>query len=158
MDNSFVKALLSQPHLPSPVFCYADATVETIAKKVCACLNEAGGWIVVGVNADHHSVAIDAPTFANNVQKEITEGILPLPLVYVQQDVFEDRAVVLITIPKGSLTPYTYRARYYVLQGEEPAVATNDYLARLLRDSSAMQSEEIIRSILRLQRNIAGRQ
>ena len=140
MDNSFVNALLSQPHLPSPVFCYADATVETIAKKVCACLNEAGGWIVVGVNADHHSVSMDAPTFAKNVQKEITEGILPLPLVYVQQDVFENKVVVLITIPKGSLTPYTYRARYYVLQGEEPAVATNDYLARLLRDSSAMQS------------------
>ena len=46
MDNSFVKALLSQPHLPSPVFCYADVSVETIAKKVCACLNEVGGWIV----------------------------------------------------------------------------------------------------------------
>lgn len=140
MDNSFVKALLSQPHLPSPVFCYADASVETIAKKVCACLNEAGGWIVVGVNADHHGVAMDAPAFSKNVQKEITESILPLPLVYVQQEVYEDRMVVLITIPKGSLTPYTYRARYYVLQGDEPAVATNDYLARLLRDSSSTHS------------------
>lgn len=140
MDNSFVKALLSQPHLPSPVFCYADVSVETIAKKVCACLNEAGGWIVVGVNEEHHSVAIDAQAFANSVQKEITDSILPLPLVYVQQEEYEDKMVVLITIPKGSLTPYTYRARYYVLQGDEPAVATNDYLARLLRDSSAMQS------------------
>lgn len=140
MDNSFVKALLSQPHLPSPVFCYADASEETIAKKVCACLNEAGGWIVVGVNADRHSIAFDAAVFAKNVQKEITDGILPLPLVYVQREVYEDREVVLITIPKGSLMPYTYRARYYVLQGDEPVIAANDYLARLLRDSSVMQS------------------
>ena len=141
MDNSFVTALLSQPHLPAPIFCYADASVETIAKIVCACLNGAGGWIVVGVDADHHSVAMDAPAFAKNVQKDITESILPLPLVYVQQEVYEDKEVVLITIPKGSMTPYTYRARYYVLQGDEPAMATSDHLARLLRDSSATQSD-----------------
>ncbi len=141
MDNGFIKALLSQPHLPSPVFCYAEATVETIARKVCACLNEAGGWIVVGVDSDHRGVGIDAAAFAQQVQEEITRGIMPLPLVYVQQEVYEDKDVVLITIPKGSLTPYTYQARYYVFEGEEATVATSDYLARLLRNSSVTHSD-----------------
>lgn len=141
MEGSFVSALLAQKHLPSPVFCYADATVETVAMKVCACLNEAGGWIVVGVDAEHKATGIPSADFDSRVQAEIIGNILPLPLVYVQKEAYDGQDVVLITIPKGSLTPYTYKGRYYVLAGEEAATPSQDYLARLLRESGGSFSE-----------------
>ena len=39
MEDSFVKALLSQQHLPLPVFYFEKDSVEPVAQTVCACLN-----------------------------------------------------------------------------------------------------------------------
>lgn len=141
MESSFVNALLEQPHLPSPVFCLKDATVEMIVEKVCACLNDAGGWIVVGVDDKHKGVGLPNEGFVSKIQEAITNGIMPLPLVYVQDEKFEGKNVVLVTIPKGTLAPYTYKGRYYVLQEGEAVVPTQDYMAQLLRNSTAVRSD-----------------
>ncbi len=141
MESSFVSALFSQPCLPSPLFCYGDATPETVAKKVCACLNDAGGWIVVGVNDDHIYTGVLDEEFDKQVRQEITEHIMPLPLVYVQYEEYCGRSVVLVTVPKGSLAPYTYRGRYYVLKDSVTEVPTPDYLAKLIRESGAYRSD-----------------
>lgn len=141
MDNSFVNALLSQAHLPSPLFCLAEASLETIAMKVCACLNEAGGWIVIGVNDDLSYTGLPNADFDKQIQTEITEHISPLPLVYVQKEEYVGNPVVLVTILKGGLPPYTYKGKYYVLSGLETTKPSPDYLSRLLRDSSSFHSE-----------------
>lgn len=141
MDGGFVKALLSQPHLPAPVYYYADADVEMIAKRVCACLNGSGGWIVVGVDDRRIVTGIPMSSFEEMVQECITSYVSPQPLVYVQSEVYEDVPVILITIPKGSLSPYTYKGRYYVIDGDEVVVPSPDKIALLLREPVALSSE-----------------
>ena len=140
MEGSFVKALLAQPHLPSPIFCYAEASPEMVAQKVCACLNETGGWLVIGIDGERNATGV-AEGFAEKLQEEITEFILPLPLVYVQREFFNEKPVVLVTVPKGSLTPYTYKGRYYVLNVNEADVPTPDSLSKILRDSYVFRSD-----------------
>lgn len=140
MEGSFVKALLAQPHLPSPIFCYAEASPEMVARKVCACLNETGGWLVIGIDGEQNVTGV-VEGYAEKLQEEITEFILPLPLVYVQRELFDEKPVVLVTVPKGSLAPYTYRGRYYVLNEKEADVPTPDLLSKILRDSFALRSD-----------------
>ena len=66
---------------------------------------------------------------------------MPLPLVYVQDEQYEGMKIVLVTIPKGTLAPYTFKGRYYVLQEGEAVVPTQDHIAQLLRNSSAVHSD-----------------
>lgn len=141
MEDSFVKALLSQQHLPLPVLCFEEETVESVARTICACLNGVGGWIVMGVDGEHRGVGIMSADFAQKIQVEITHRIMPLPLVYVHQEKYEGKDVVLVTIPKGSLTPYTYNGRYYVLQDDGAVVPSQDHLSQLLRNSYGVRSE-----------------
>lgn len=141
MESSFVKALLMQPHLPSPVFCLKEASVDAIVERVCACLNDAGGWIVVGVDDKHKGVGLPDVDFGSKIQEAITNGVMPLPLVYVQDEQYEEMKIVLVTIPKGTLAPYTYKGRYYVLKGIEAVVPTQDNMAQLLRNSTAVRSD-----------------
>lgn len=140
MEGSFIKALLDQPHLPSPIFCFAEATPEMIAQKVCACLNEVGGWLVIGIDGERNVIGI-AEGYGEKLQTEITEFISPLPLVYVQRELCDEKPVVLVTVPKGSLTPYTYKGRYYVLKENEADVPTPDLLSKILRNSYASRSD-----------------
>ena len=136
-----MNALLNQPHLPSPVFCMREASVDAIVERVCACLNDVGGWIVVGVDDKHEGVDLTDADFCHKVQESIVNGIMPLPLVYVQEEWYDGKKVVLVTIPKGTLAPYTYKGSYYVLQGDEAVVPGQDYMAQLLRNSSSVRSD-----------------
>lgn len=135
-----MKALLAQPHLPSPILCMAEASLEMVAQNVCACLNEAGGWLVIGIDSEQNVTGI-SEGYAEKLQEEITEFISPLPLVYVQRELFDEKPVVLVTVPKGSLTPYTYKGRYYVLKENEADVPTPDLLSKILRDSYSSRSD-----------------
>lgn len=140
MESSFVSALLSQRHLPSPVFCFAEATVELVAMNVCACLNEAGGWIVVGVDENYVRASLPEAGFEKRVQQELTNYISPLPLVYVQTEEYKGGEVLLVTVPKGSLAPYTYKGRYYVFGESGVNVPSGDHLSLLLRDAGGSRS------------------
>lgn len=141
MEGSFVSALLLQNHLPSPVFCFAEASVKKVATKVCACLNETGGWVVVGVDENHVRTGLAVVDFDKQVQQEITNHISPLPLVYVQTEEYDGEPVLLVTIPKGSLAPYTYRGRYYVLSEKGEDIPSSDHLSLLLRDTNGSRSD-----------------
>lgn len=141
MEDSFVSALLSQSHLPSPVFCLAEVTVESVAKKVCACLNEVGGWIIVGVDENHKRIGLLDAGFEKRMQQELTNHISPLPMVYVQTEKYDGGEVLLVTVPKGSLAPYTYKGRYYVLSENGVEVPTSDHLSLLLREAGGLRSD-----------------
>lgn len=141
MEDSFVKALLSQQHLPLPVLCIEEGVVEPIVRTICACLNGVGGWIVVGIDEKHHNAGQLSADLADKIMAEITHCMMPLPLVYVHREVYNGADVVLVTIPQGSLPPYTYKGRYYVLQNGAVVEPTQDNLARLLRNSYGVRSE-----------------
>ena len=96
---------------------------------------------MVGVDDKHEGVDLTDADFCHKVQESIVNGIMPLPLVYVQEEWYDGKKVVLVTIPKGTLAPYTYKGSYYVLQGDEAVVPGQDYMAQLLRNSSSVRSD-----------------
>lgn len=140
MESSFIGALLAQPHLPSPVYCLAEASVEAVAQRVCASLNAAGGWIVIGIDDERKATGVPEG-YDKALQSEITGGISPLPLVYVQREEYKGVPVVLVTVMKGSLPPYSYKGRFYSQEGDEVVVPSSDRLSQLLRESYASRSD-----------------
>lgn len=140
MDKSFVEMLLSQKHLPSPVECVSTPNTEKIAKSICALLNAQGGWVIIGVDDKYNCVGIEDWEIEKEIQNEITNNIFPMPLVYVQRESYKSKIVILITVIKGSLPPYSYKNKYYINKGNVVAPPSSDELSRLMRDSFSVKS------------------
>lgn len=140
MESSFIEMLLSQKHLPTPIECVPYPKAEMVAKSICALLNAQGGWLVIGVDDKYNCVGIENLEIEKDIQKEITNNISPLPLVYIQKESYKGKAVVLITVIKGSLPPYSYKNKYYINNGDVVASPSSDEISRLMRDSFAIKS------------------
>ncbi|MBR5204918.1 MAG: putative DNA binding domain-containing protein [Bacteroidaceae bacterium] len=140
MESSFVEMLLSQKHLPSPVECVSRPNTEKIAKSICALLNAQGGWVIIGVDDKYDSIGIEDLGIEKEIQSEITNNIFPMPLVYVQRESYKNKIVILITVIKGSLPPYSYKNKYYVNRGDVVTSPSSDEISRLMRDSFSIKS------------------
>lgn len=140
MENSFVEILLLQKHLPSPVRCVSDCDIEKISEIICAFLNDKGGWIVVGIDDKGNYIGVKDDEINKELQLEITNHISPLPLVYIQKELYKDKSVILVTVVKGSLPPYSYKGRYYINREGLIIVPSPDEISCLMRDSFSVKS------------------
>lgn len=140
MYNNFLELLLAQKALPANIECMGKEKIDKIAKNICAFLNGQGGWIVVGIDDKHHHIDIDISDTIAKIQYELTNNIAPLPLVYVQKDSYKGDDVVLVTIPQGSLPPYSYMGKYYVRIGREVMPPNPDQISMLMRSSFSIAS------------------
>lgn len=137
--DGFVAALVTQKYLPLPMICMADINLDQICKTICGYLNDNGGWVVLGMDSDYSCVEVEEG-IRERIQEAIVSLISPLPLVYVQEDLFQGHKLILVTVMKGSLPPYTYKGNYYIMQNGQSVVPTMDQMACLLRDSYAIRS------------------
>ena len=140
MDNNFLEMLLAQKALPGNIKCIGKVNIDKIAKSICAFLNGQGGWIVVGIDDKHNYMDIDVSDTIAKIQYEITNNIAPLPLVYVQKESYKSNNVVLITVSKGSLPPYSYMGKYYIQAGDAVIPPNPDQISTLMRSSFSIVS------------------
>lgn len=136
---SFVQDLIRQEHLPLPLSFIAEYDKDVILKSVCAILNGEGGWIVVGMSSDGRCVGISEDNIVDNLQQSITYAISPIPMVYIQKEKVEDKTVMLLTVMKGSLGPYSFNGKFYLREGHEIVVPDTQQLASLLANDSSGQ-------------------
>lgn len=138
---SFIMDLIRQEHLPVPVQFIPGYDKDVVLRCVCAFLNSDGGWIVVGVNQDRKIVGLSEDNSADDLQAAITNSISPIPLVYIQNEVCEGKKVLLLTVMKGSMTPYAYNGRFYVSQGDMIIIPDIQQLHSLLRSGGSIQDK-----------------
>lgn len=135
-----MEILLLQKHLPSPVRCVSNCEIEKISEIICAFLNDKGGWIVVGIDDKGNYIGVNDDEINKELQLEITNHISPLPLVYIQKELYKDKSVILVTVVKGSLPPYSYKGRYYINREGLIIVPSPDEISCLMRDSFSVKS------------------
>ncbi len=140
MDNNFLELLLAQKVLPANIECIEKVKIDKIAKSICAFLNGQGGWIIVGLDDNHNHVDINISETITKIQYELTHNIAPLPLVYIQKESYKGKDVVLVTVPKGSLPPYSYIGKYYVQVGGAIMPPSEDQISMLMRSSFSITS------------------
>lgn len=138
-NSNFIKALINQSHLPLPLVFFKGLNTENLSKQICAFLNGDGGWIILGINDKGVCVGTESG-LANKIQSSIVENINPLPLVYVQTENEDGKTIVLITVLKGSLPPYSYKGRFYVQVRDGVVQPSHDETAMLLRDSKNVRT------------------
>lgn len=138
--NSFIKELLDQKD-HSQIEFLKDINTNSIIRLICSYLNGEGGWIIVG----HTGVKlvglsdIDDNTL-NNLKNNVNKRIFPQPLIYIQQDVLDNKNIILINVLKGARQPYSVDNKYYVRSGKVTREASPDDISRLLRSSNEYTS------------------
>ena len=138
---SFVKDIISQEHLPLPLQYIPLYNLDDIMKRVCALLNADGGWIVLGVGEDKMVVGLDNEFSIVALQQHLTNMISPVPLVYTQEEMLDDKRVVLLTVMKGGLPPYSYKGRYYMSKNDMVVVPDYHEMASMIRMDNHLQEK-----------------
>ena len=108
-------------------------------KSVSAFANTAGGTLFFGVDNAHNVVGLSDPqTDAENISRLIKERISPTPRFILTAEQEYGKAVLVLSIPKGTHTPYYYKAdgirEAYIRLGDESIVAPDHILNELILD------------------------
>lgn len=138
---SFIKDIISQKPLPLPLRCVLSYDEERIMMEVCALLNADGGWIVLGVGEDGMLVGLLENYSTAVLQQELTDKISPIPLVYVQDEVCDNKRIALLTVMKGGLPPYSYIGRYYISKDKEVIIPDYGQMATMIRSGNGFQDK-----------------
>ncbi|HJJ91171.1 MAG TPA: putative DNA binding domain-containing protein, partial [Methanocorpusculum sp.] len=108
-------------------------------KSVSAFANTAGGTLFFGVDNDHNVVGLSDPQRdSEDISRLIKERISPTPRFILTAEQEYGKAVLILSIPKGTHTPYYYKAdgirEAYIRLGDESIVAPNHILHELILD------------------------
>jgi ATP-dependent DNA helicase RecG len=139
-QGTFVEALLSQSKSVIRLKTFASYEREEVMKTICAYLNGQGGWLVIGIDRDKILSSVDTQSIVIDIQQCAVSGINPLPLVYVHEEVYRGGQVVLVTVMKGGLPPYSYQSKYYIERKDTVITPDADDISLLLRQSSTTDS------------------
>jgi len=135
MDKkSFVSALLEAPKGTSRIRTMASYEADVCLREVCGMLNGDGGFLILGMDNELHACGISADEI-DSIKTDIAKWIRPLPLVYIKEEDYEQKKVILVTVMKGGLPPYSYNGRFYVCSGDRSVVPDADDLSIMMRES-----------------------
>lgn len=141
MSNmGFIEALLSQKDESARLRLLAEYNAETVMRIVCAFLNNDGGWIVIGASEDGARTGVDVEAVVADIQRNTVQRIKPLPLVYIHAEDYLDGKVVLVTVMKGGLPPYSFDSSYYTMTGDQVVKPNTDEVNLLIRRSMTSSS------------------
>ena len=108
-------------------------------KSVSAFANTAGGTLFFGVDNSHNVVGLTDPQKdAEDISRLIKERISPTPRFILTAEQEYGKAVLVLSIPRGTHTPYYYKAdgirEAYIRLGDESVVAPDHILHELILD------------------------
>lgn len=142
-NNNFIQSLLTQKS-DAPLSRFRELDMHAILSTVCAYLNNDGGWIVIGIDNENNVVGLHDLNAAY-MSTEIVKNISPMPLVYVQQEIWQGYPILLITVIKGQRAPYSLNGKYYVVnKSGEVIVPNKDEISVMMRHNKVVSSWETI--------------
>ena len=139
-NNGFIETLLSQKDESARLRLLAEYNAETVMRIVCAFLNNDGGWIVIGASEDGTRTGVDVEVVVADIQRNAVQRIKPLPLLYIHAEDYQDGKVVLVTVMKGGLPPYSFDSSYYTMVGDQVVKPNTDEVNLLIRRSMTSSS------------------
>lgn len=108
-------------------------------KSVSAFANTSGGTLFFGVDNTHYVVGLaDPQKDAEDISRLIKERISPIPRFILTPETEDGKPILLLSIPKGTHTPYYYKAdgirEAYIRLGDESIAAPDYILHELILD------------------------
>lgn len=134
--QSFIAKLLKQEN--TNIEFKSRFEIKPILQTICAFLNSDGGWVLIGYSGTK-TIGI-----VNRIDERIEEledavfsEISPQPLVYISEESYEDKKLILINVLRGSRQPYTFDNVYYIRDRASTQKASVDEISLLLRKSTS---------------------
>jgi len=110
--------------------------LSNILKTICAFLNTDGGWVLVGYsNKKIFGIPSNVEELISELEESVLNIILPQPLVYINEEEYKGKKLILINVLKGSRQPYSLDSNYFVRKGSSTISANSDDISLLLRTS-----------------------
>ena len=111
---------------------------------ICLCVRvghqqPTGGTLFFGVDNAHNVVGLSNPQKdAEDISRLINERISPIPRFILTPEIEDGKPILLLSIPKGTHTPYYYKAdgirEAYISLGDESIPAPDHILHELILD------------------------
>ena len=123
-------------------------SIDHLAVEIAAFANSQGGSILVGVD-DHGKVVGLESTEVHRLNQWIsnatTQKIEPPLFVSTETALWNDRAILVIAVPRGPHKPYSVnRSEFWVKNGADKRRATREELFRLMHSSSQLFADEMV--------------
>ncbi len=124
------------------------AQIESVARTVCAFLNQQGGIVLWGVkdNGDVTGVS-EGDSLARELYGLLAREMTPSALFSVSSVTASEKTVVVVDVPRGSDKPYSLSREIWVRVGASTLRATADQSVELVRRSVADWNALTIRPI-----------
>lgn len=136
--TSDIAQLLKRGESETLEFRSSAAGLETLAKSVCAMLNQQGGVILWGVDDSGDPVGVvDAETRAQGLNQFIAQSLSPPPLFSASVRESSGRQLIVIDVPQGADKPYSVNREIWVRLGESTLRATAEESAHLVQQSAS---------------------
>lgn len=139
--SSEVLRLIKQGESETLEFCSGRARLESVAKSICAMLNQQGGVILWGVNDEGDLVGLEnAEARAQELNRYIAQKLTPAPLFSTAVREASGKQLLVIDVPQGADKPYSLNREIWVRVGHSTLKASTDQSANLVEES-ALQLE-----------------
>ncbi|GAW86435.1 ATP-dependent DNA helicase RecG [Bathymodiolus platifrons methanotrophic gill symbiont] len=118
---------------------------ESIAKEIIAFANTQGGTLLVGVSDDGKVRGVlEQQNFEEYFSNIARNNVIPAINVITQMINYENKNVIVVTIPKGKDKPYqTLNHQFLIRIGSTNRVATQSELMRLFQQSGVFHYDAI---------------
>lgn len=138
MSNEIL-GLIQQGESETIEFRGSGTRLESMAKSVCALLNQQGGVILWGVNDAGDVVGLDnASVRGEELNRYIAANLTPHPLFSVAVRQASGKQLLVIDVPQGADKPYCLDREIWVRVGHSTLKANADQSAHLV-EASALQ-------------------
>lgn len=115
------------------------APLETVARSVCALLNQQGGAVLWGVDERGRVCGVgDAEERARALNDYLMGHLTPRPLVSVSTEAWQGKQVVVVDVPRGADKPYALARTIWVRLGRQDLRASADDSARMVEASAVL--------------------
>ena len=138
-NQSFISKLLRQEGIN--IEFKKEFELGAVLKSICAFLNSEGGWILIGYSRKKvYGISDNIDRIIEDLENNVANEISPQPLVYINEEVYKNKNLILINILKGSRQPYSFNGKYYIREGRTTVSADADDISLLLRTSNSHRS------------------
>lgn len=133
--ESFITRLINLKEENKIIF-FSDYNIQQILEAVCALLNSEGGWVLVGFDGEKvFNLTSPINLLIAEIEKKVIENISPQPLIYIREEPFKTKGIIVLNVVKGSRIPYSFNRKYFILRGYTVKLASNDETSLLLRST-----------------------
>ena len=105
-----------------------------ITQTVCGLLNQKGGQVLVGVDADGQVSGIPpGDNFLGPLKETLTEKVSPAALWSIDEISIQDKTILVLGVPEGQDKPYVTDGAIYLRRAANTVAATREEISRLIR-------------------------